>query len=219
MSSKCVVISLLEFVQIHGTQYRDSTIGCRSMFQRLIGFIHLNLRYEREVERLAFAALDHLQHVLASAYLFKEGLQIYPHMAFSKTLKFGVSFGPLASGADIVAAPGYDQHLAESALVTCRRSSGQVEPGPFWRDEGQVDLFVEAGRQSDVLYHDHAAELGARHGAVADLGETQSHGDVRSDRHRVGLSRVGAYPGGQVDCHQQQIGTLGPGLGQRGHLA
>ena len=30
------------------------------------------------------------------------------------------------SGADVVAASGHDQHLAESALVTCRRTSGQV---------------------------------------------------------------------------------------------
>lgn len=82
------------------TALRSTVRKCRT-FRRQSD--HLNPGNEREVECLSVAALDHLQHVLATASLFKESFQIYLQMAVSKILKFDRTSSPLAGSAGIVA--------------------------------------------------------------------------------------------------------------------
>lgn len=78
----------------------NSTVRKGRTFRRQTDY--LNPGNEREVECLPVAALDHLQHVLAAARLFKEGFHIYLQMAVSKILKFDRTSSPLAGSAGIV---------------------------------------------------------------------------------------------------------------------
>ena len=78
-----------------------STVRKSRTFRRQSDY--LNPRNQRKIECMSIAALDHLQHVLAAASLFKEGFQIYLQMAVSKILKFDRTSSPLAGSAGIVA--------------------------------------------------------------------------------------------------------------------